>query len=47
MNDIQPFRIAIEDSELDDLRSRIERTRWANESPAPSLGTRRLGVNDR
>ncbi len=35
MNDIQPFRIAIEDSELDDLRSRIERTRWANESPAP------------
>src|SRR6478735_2083312 len=35
MNDIQPFRIAIEDSELDDLRSRIERTRWADESPVP------------
>ncbi|MFH8253224.1 epoxide hydrolase family protein [Microbacterium sp. B2969] len=35
MDDIQPFRIEIDDAELDDLRNRIERTRWADESPAP------------
>ena len=34
MNDIQPFRIAVEDSDLDDLRDRLMRTRWPDESPA-------------
>ena len=34
MNDIQPFRIAIEDTDLDDLRDRLVRTRWSDESPA-------------
>ena len=34
MNDIQPFRIAIEDADLDDLRYRLSHTRWSDESPA-------------
>jgi len=34
MNDIQPFRIAVGDADLDDLRDRVTRTRWADESPA-------------
>ena len=34
MNDIQPFRIAIEEADLDDLRDRLARTRWSDESPA-------------
>ncbi len=34
MNDIQPFRIAVEDADLDDLRDRLTRTRWSDESPS-------------
>jgi pimeloyl-ACP methyl ester carboxylesterase len=35
MNDIiQPFRIAIDDADLEDLRDRVSRTRWPDESPA-------------
>ena len=34
MNDIQPFRIAIDDADLEDLRDRLARTRWSDESPA-------------
>ncbi|GAA1987298.1 epoxide hydrolase family protein [Microbacterium pumilum] len=34
MNDIQPFSIAVEDADLDDLRDRLARTRWSDESPA-------------
>jgi epoxide hydrolase len=35
MNDtIQPFRIAVDDADLDDLGDRVTRTRWPDESPA-------------
>jgi pimeloyl-ACP methyl ester carboxylesterase len=32
---IRPFRIDIPESELDDLRARLERTRWPDELPDP------------
>lgn len=33
MSDIRPYRVAIPDSELDDLRSRLHATRWAPDPP--------------
>ncbi|NJP87853.1 epoxide hydrolase [Nonomuraea sp. FMUSA5-5] len=33
MNDIKPFRIAIPQPDLDDLRDRLRRTRWAAQLP--------------
>ncbi|MFD7942884.1 epoxide hydrolase N-terminal domain-containing protein, partial [Streptomyces sp. NPDC059744] len=30
---IQPFRVSIPDSDLDDLRHRLDRTRWPDELP--------------
>ena len=31
---IHPFRIAIDQADLDDLRDRLSRTRWPDELPA-------------
>ena len=33
-NEIRPFRIAIPQADLDDLRERLERTRWPDELPS-------------
>ncbi|MGH2456816.1 MAG: epoxide hydrolase family protein [Candidatus Limnocylindria bacterium] len=33
-NDVNPFRIAIDQEELDDLRDRLRRTRWPDAEPA-------------
>ena len=30
---VEPFKIQVPDSVLDDLKSRLERTRWPEESP--------------
>ena len=32
--EVQPFKIAIPDEVLDDLRLRLERTRWPDEIPS-------------
>ena len=32
-SEIRPFRVAIPDSDLDDLRDRLARTRWPDERP--------------
>lgn len=37
MTDIKPFRVEIPDQDLEDLRSRLARTRWANELPPAEL----------
>lgn len=37
--DIRPFRIEIPQAELDDLQSRLARTRWANELPPEPAGS--------
>jgi pimeloyl-ACP methyl ester carboxylesterase len=34
MDEIQPFMIAIDDADLDDLRRRLDAARWPDESPA-------------
>jgi len=34
-DDIEPFRISIPQEDVDDLRDRLERTRWPAESPEP------------
>ncbi len=36
---IQPFKIAISQADLDDLRDRLARTRWPNQLPGVT-GTR-------
>jgi pimeloyl-ACP methyl ester carboxylesterase len=36
---IEPYRIDIPQSDLDDLRDRLQRTRWANELPLDQRGT--------
>ena len=36
--EIQPFRIAISQADLDDLADRLARTRWANELPLDTSG---------
>ena len=38
--EIRPFRIDIPQADLDDLRDRLARTRWANELPL-NLASRR------
>ena len=30
---VEPFKIEVSDSDLDDLRARLERTRWPDELP--------------
>jgi epoxide hydrolase len=37
-NEIRPFRIDIPEQDLDDLRDRLGRTRWANELPLDTSG---------
>ncbi len=36
---IQPFTIAIQEADLDDLRERIAHTRWPNQSPGIGVAT--------
>ena len=37
--DIEPYRVDIAQADLDDLRDRLVRTRWANELPEEQRGT--------
>lgn len=37
--DIEPYRVDIAQADLDDLRDRLDRTRWANELPEEQRGT--------
>jgi hypothetical protein len=37
--DIEPYRIDMPQADLDDLRDRLDRTRWANELPLQQRGT--------
>ena len=39
--EIRPFRIDIPQADLDDLRDRLARTRWANELPLDMAPRRR------
>ena len=42
MNTVEPFRVAVADEVLDDLRERLSRTRW----PIEAQAGRRTGQGD-
>ncbi|WP_043638844.1 epoxide hydrolase family protein [Nonomuraea candida] len=44
MNEIEPFRIDIPQADLDDLRERLRRTRWAAQLPGPGAWSRGVPV---
>lgn len=41
--DIRPFRIDVPESDVDDLRARLDRTRWPDELRGRSSPTRSTG----
>ena len=40
-DEIQPFRIDVPQADLDDLRRRLDRTRWTDELPGRGFDLRR------
>ena len=43
--DIQPFRIEVPEEALEDLRTRLARTRWPSETLVDTTGQKSVGVN--